>query len=206
MITETDAKRILVQNLKFDDLKIKKLDDFVKNLLIYNKKRNLIAKSTENEVWVRHILDSAQLIKFIDDIKCTGIADLGSGGGFPGIVLAVYYQNYNFHVELFEKSPLKSAFLSNIAKKLGLKCKIICGDVNSLKVQSNYIVCRAFRKLPYILNISRENCIKKHKIIIMKGKNAQQEINKASQMRNYEYRLENSITDNNSKIIILNAE
>ena len=97
-------------------------------------------------------------------------------------------------------------FLSNIKKKLGLKCKIICGDVNSLKVQSNYIVCRAFRKIPHILNISRENCIKKHKIIIMKGKNAQQEINKASQMKNYEYRLENSITDNNSKIIILNAE
>ena len=206
MITESDAKRILVQNLKFDAFKMKKLDDFVKNLLIYNKKRNLIAKSTENEVWVRHILDSAQLIKFIDDIECSGIADLGSGGGFPGIILAVYYQNYNFHVELFEKSPLKSAFLSNITKKLGLKCKIICGDVNSLKVQSNYIVCRAFRKIPHILNISRENCIKKHKIIIMKGKNAQQEINKASQMKNYEYRLENSITDNNSKIIILNAE
>ena len=64
MITESDAKRILVQNLKFDAFKMKKLDDFVKNLLIYNKKRNLIAKSTENEVWVRHILDSAQLIKF----------------------------------------------------------------------------------------------------------------------------------------------
>ena len=90
---------------------IKKLEDFVRNLLIYNKKRNIIAKSTEKDVWFRHILDSAQLIKFIDDKNCTGIADLGSGGGFPGIILAVYYQNYNFHVELFEKSPLKSAFL-----------------------------------------------------------------------------------------------
>ena len=69
-----------------------------------------------------------------------------------------------------------------------------------------HIVCRAFRKLPYILNISRENCVKKHKIIVMKGKNALEEINNTSQMRNYEYRLENSITDNDSKIIILNAE
>ena len=109
-------------------------------------------------------------------------------------------------MKLYEKSPVKSAFLSNISKQLGLDCKIICNDINSVKIDSNYIVCRAFRKLPYILNISRENCVKKHKIIIMKGKNAQEEINNTSQMKNYKYRLENSITDNDSKIIILNAE
>ena len=206
MITETEVKRILVQNLKFDVPKIKKLENFVKNLLIYNKKRNLIAKSTEIEVWERHVLDSAQLIKFIDTKHCTGIADLGSGAGFPGIILALYYQNYNFHVKLYEKSPIKSAFLSKISQMLDLKCKIICNEVNSIKIDSNHIVCRAFRKLPHILNISRENCVKKHKIIVMKGKNAQKEINNTFQMRNYEYRLENSITDNDSKIIILNAE
>ena len=206
MITETEVKRILVQNFKFDAQQIKKLDNFVKKLLIYNKKRNLIAKSTENQVWDRHILDSAQLIKFIDTKYCTGIADLGSGAGFPGIILALYYQNYNFHVKLYEKSPIKSAFLLNISKLLGLKCKIICSDVNLIRIESNHIVCRAFRKLPHILNISRENCVKKHKIIVMKGKNAQEEINNTSQMRNYEYRLENSITDNDSKIIIMNAE
>jgi len=206
LINETEVKRILVQNFKFDVQKIKKLDNFVKNLLIYNKKRNLIAKSTEKQVWDRHILDSAQLIKFINTKYCTGIADLGSGAGFPGIILALYYQNYNFHVKLYEKSPIKSAFLLNISKLLGLKCKIICSDVNLIKIESNHIVCRAFRKLPYILNISRENCVKKHKIIVMKGKNAQEEINITSQMKNYKYRLENSITDNDSKIIILNAE
>ena len=206
MINEYDAERILVQNLKFDTLKIEKIDNFVKKLLIFNKKKNLIAKSTEKQVWVRHILDSAQLVKFIDEKNCSGIADLGSGGGFPGIILAIYYQNYNFHVKLYEKSPIKSVFLSDISKQLGLNCKIICDDVNSLKIESNYIVCRAFRKLPHILNISRENCVKKHKIIVMKGKNAQEEINNTSQMRNYEYKLENSITDNDSKIIILNVE
>ena len=206
MITETEVKRILVHEFKFDAQKIKKLDNFAKNLLIYNKKRNLIAKSTEKQVWDRHILDSAQLIKFIDTKYCTGIADLGAGAGFPGIILALYYQNYNFHVKLYEKSPIKSLFLQNMSKLLRLKCKIIYSDVNSIKIDSNHIVCRAFRKLPYILNISRENCVKKHKIIIMKGKNAQEEINNTSKMRNYKYRLENSITDNDSKIIILSAE
>ena len=206
MINESNVKRILLKDLNFDAPKIKKLDNFVKKLLIYNKKHNFISKNTENEIWDRHILDSAQLIKFIDDKNCSGIADLGTGGGFPGIILAIYFQNFNFHVKLYEKSPVKSAFLSNISNILGLGCKIICNDVNSVKIDSNYIVCRAFRKLPYILNISRENCVKKHKIIVMKGKNALEEINNTSQMRNYEYRLENSITDNDSKIIILNAE
>ena len=170
MINESNVKRILLKDLNFDASKIKKLDNFVKKLLIYNKKHNFISKNTENQIWDRHILDSAQLIKFIDDKNCSGIADLGTGGGFPGIILAIYFQNFNFHVKLYEKSPVKSAFLINISNILGLDCKIICNDVNSVKIDSNYIVCRAFRKLRYILNISRENCVKTHKIIVLKGK------------------------------------
>ena len=206
MITESNVKRILLKDLNFNASKIKKLDNFVKKILIYNKKHNLISRNTEKHIWDRHILDSAQLIKFIDTKNCSGIADLGTGGGFPGIILAIYFQNFNFHVKLYEKSPVKSAFLANISDILGLDCKIISKDINSIKIDSNYLVCRAFRKLPYILNISRENCTKKHKIIIMKGRNAQQEINNTSKMKNYKYRLENSITDKESKIIILNAE
>ena len=206
MITESNVKRILLKDLNFDAPKIKKLDNFAKKLLIYNKKHNLISKNTEKQIWDRHILDSAQLIKFIDVKSCSGIADLGTGGGFPGIILAIYFQNFNFHVKLYEKSPVKSLFLSNISNILGLNCKIICNDINLVKIDSNYIVCRAFRKLSYILNISRENCIKKHKIIIMKGRNAQEEINNTFQMKNYKYKLKSSITDNNSKIIILDAD
>ena len=206
MITESNVKRILLKDFNFDALKIKKLDNFAKKLHIYNKKYNLISKNTEKQIWDRHILDSAQLIKFIDVKSCSGIADLGTGGGFPGIILAIYFQNFNFHVKLYEKSPVKSAFLIDISNILGLNCKIIRNDINSVKIDSNYIVCRAFRKLPYILNISRENCVKNHKIIILKGKNAQEEIDNTSQMKNYKYRLENSITNNDSKIIIINAK
>ena len=206
MITETNVKRILLKDLNFNASKINKLDNFTKNLLLFNKKHNLISKKTEKQIWGRHILDSAQIIKFIDVKECTGIADLGTGGGFPGIILAIYFQNFNFHVKLYEKSPVKSAFLTNISNILDLDCKIICTDINSIKIDSNYIVCRAFKKLPYILNISRENCVKKHKIIILKGRNAQKEINSTSKMKNYRYRLENSITDKESKIIILNTK
>ncbi len=205
MKTEPNVKRILQKDLNFSINQITKLDNFVKYLLNFNKNCNLISKNTEKNIWDRHILDSAQLTKFINQEECNSIADFGSGGGFPGIVLSIFYENYNFHVKLYEKSPLKSDFLRSLIKMLGLKSEVVCSDINSLKIDSNFIVCRAFKKLPQILNISRENCIKRHKMIIMKGRNAQEEINKASQIKNYKYRLEKSITDKDSKIIILNA-
>ena len=198
--------KLILKKLGFSDKCIQKIEIYREKLIKYNSKYNLISKNTEKEIWSRHILDSAQLVSFLDASEATDIADFGSGAGFPGLILAFYYNKNNFHVKLYEKSPIKSAFLSKISKKLDLKCKIICSDLNSIKIDSNHIVCRAFKKLPHILNISRENCVKKHKIIVMKGKNAQEEINNTFQMRNYEYRLVNSITDNYSKIIIMNAE
>ena len=206
MISEQNVKRILRQDLTFDEKKIKKLENFAQKLLIFNRKRNLISKKSEKQVWDRHILDSAQLIKYIDANNCSGIADLGSGGGFPGIILAIFFNNYNFHVKLYEKSPIKSKFLLDVSRTLDLKCKIISGDVNSMKIDSNYIVCRAFKKLSHILNISRENCVKKHKIIILKGKSAQEEVKKTSQLVNFEYKLEKSISEDDSWIVIVNAK
>jgi 16S rRNA (guanine527-N7)-methyltransferase len=200
------VKKYLRENLGFSDKKIQKIHKYIDLLLIFNKKYNLISKSTEKEIWNRHILDSAQIIKYIDFNKGHILSDFGSGAGLPGVIISIANTNPNFHVKLYEKSPVKSSFLTDISNILGLNCKIIRNDINTVKIDSNYIVCRAFRKLSYILNISRENCVKKHKIIILKGRNAQKEINSTSKMKNYKYRLENSITDNDSKIIILNTE
>ena len=205
MILPGSLSLILRKDLNFSEKHISKLRFFAKKLLEFNKSYNLISKSTENDLWNRHILDSAQLVNHIDTFKCDGIADLGSGGGFPGIVLAIFYDNFNFHVKLYEKSAVKAKFLKKIVNELNLKAKVMNIDVNLVKIDVNYITCRAFKKLPYILNISREKCIKKHKIIIMKGKNAQEEINKALKDVIFKYRLEKSITDKKSKIIILDA-
>ena len=205
MILPGSLSLILRKDLNFSEKHISKLRFFARKLLEFNKCYNLISKSTENDLWNRHILDSAQLVNHIDTLKCDGIADLGSGGGFPGIVLAIFYDNFNFHVKLYEKSSVKAKFLKKIVNELNLKAKVMNIDVNLVKIDVNYITCRAFKKLPYILNISREKCIRKHKIIIMKGKNAQEEINKALKDVIFKYRLEKSITDKKSKIIILDA-
>ena len=140
---------ILKNKLNFSSESIEKLDVFSEMLLLANKKRNLISKSTESVLWNRHILDSAQIIQFIDK-NAVDISDFGSGAGFPGIVIAIYDEQKRFHVKLYEKSPVKSSFLTDISNILGLNCKIIRNDINSVKIDSNYIVCRAFRKLSYI--------------------------------------------------------
>ena len=203
MISEQQVKTILLNDLHFNAEKVNKLDKFVSTLLDFNSRRNLIGKSTEKHIWDRHVLDSAQLINFIEPSKCNSLADLGTGGGFPGIVLAIFFSDFNFHVKMYEKSPVKSAFLKEIVAKLDLKAKVYQEDVSTQRIDSNYIVCRAFRKLNYILKISRENCGKKHKIIILSGKTRENDIKKALMSDKYRYRMEKSITKQESKIVII---
>jgi 16S rRNA G527 N7-methylase RsmG len=110
-------------------------------------------------------------------------------------------------VKLFEKSPVKRAFLSNIKEKLNINnIKIEKNIYEEEKIDADIIVCRAFKKLGEILKISREIIKKPHKMIILKGKSAQSEINNLSLGSNCSYKLEKSITDDDSKIIIVNVK
>ena len=104
------AIELLKSSLGFHDKAIKKLIIFHDYLLKWNSRYNLISKSTEDQIWSRHILDSAQLVKFIG-IKRASISDFGSGAGFPGLILAIYYENHGFHVKLVEKSPIKLSLI-----------------------------------------------------------------------------------------------
>ena len=192
--------KILQEDLKFTDQSIDKLKMLEIELLKVNKNRNFISKSTESFIWSRHILDSAQLIKYIS-FKEGSLSDLGSGAGFPGLVLAIFNQNFNFHVKLYEKSQVKRNFLNEMIGKLKLKATLF-SNVFGGKIESDYIVSRAFKKLDKIIQVSREIAKKPHKLIILKGQNAHEEAIKAFKNYKYSYKLEKSMTDEKSKIII----
>ena len=150
---ESEIIKALQNKLNFNNKSIKKLIVFHEYLLRWNKKYNLISKNTENQVWSRHILDSAQLVRFIKDFKSASISDLGSGAGFPGIVLAIFYEDNPFHVKLVEKITNKKDIFGEIISKLTLNVQII-ENAYSDKASADIIVCRAFKKLREIVKIS----------------------------------------------------
>ena len=205
--SKVKAKLILAKNLNFNHEKLKKIELFVNEVLSYNKKYNLISKNSEKDIWHRHVLDSAQLIKHIDSKKFNSLSDLGTGAGFPGIMLSIFYSDIlTFHVKLYEKSKVKVNFIKSIIDKLGLKnVYIYDNDYQSHILDTDYIVCRAFKKLSEILRISRETVKRPHKLIVMLGKSAQDELNKASKGMIYKYKLVPSITESDSKILLVDA-
>jgi len=205
-MTEKEVQTKLLNELHFSQDALYKLDTFCKEVLDYNKKFNLIGKSTIESIWDRHILDSAQLVKFIKFSDGSSLSDLGSGAGFPGLVIAIFNNNPKFHVKLYEKSRVKIKFLRKVCEKLNIRAEIYENDYNSHNIDSTYVVSRAFKKLEEHIRISREIIKVNHKLIILKGRNAEEEIKKLNNNFNCSYSLENSITSPDSKIVIIDIK
>ena len=205
-MNEKEVKFILINKLGFSQDALYKLDIFCREVIKYNQKFNLIAKSTIEQIWDRHVLDSAQLVKFIEFSDNSSISDLGTGAGFPGIILAIFNKNKKFHVKLYDKSNVKTKFLTSVCEKLNIKAEIYENDYRTHEIRTNYVVSRAFKKLEEHIRISREIIKVSHKLIILKGKKAEEEIKKLNNNFNYRYSLEKSITSPDSKIIIVNVE
>ena len=205
-MNEKEVKSILINKLGFSQDALYKIDIFCRELIKYNQKFNLIAKSTIDQIWDRHVLDSAQLVKFIEFNDDSSLSDLGTGAGFPGIILAIFNKNKKFHVKLYDKSKVRTKFLTLVCEKLNIKAEIYENDYITHEIRTNYVISRAFKKLEEHIRISREIIKVSHKLIILKGKKAEEEIKKLNNNFNYRYSLEKSITSPDSKIIIVNFE
>jgi len=197
----------LKTELQFDVKSIALLDVYVDELLKFNKQYNLISKSTESTVWDRHVLDSAQTIKFINPSKKLKICDLGTGAGLPGLIIAIYGYKLGFHVKLYEKSSVKCKFLNNLINKLKID-NVVVENINvyDISISADLVVIRAFKKLSEVLSISREIISTSHKLILLKGKGAEEEIKKVNFGNNYKLEVKKSITDPESKILIFDVK
>ena len=205
-MNEKEVRNILISQLYFTQDSLYKIENFCREVIEYNKKFNLISRSTENQIWDRHVLDSAQLVKFIDFNKDLSLSDLGTGAGFPGIIIAIFNKNPRFRVKLYEKSRVKVKFLNLICEKFNIRAEIYENDYKSHNISSNYVISRAFKKLEEHIRISREIIKVSHKLIILKGKRAEEEIKKLNNNYNYIYNLEKSITSPESKIVIVDIK
>ena len=193
----------LVKLLQVSRETINSLNIYEGLLLENNKKLNLISKSTENILKTRHILDSAQVIDFIDK-NSSVCADLGTGAGFPGIVLSILFKErkYPIRVDLYEKSPKKCQFLRLVIKKLNLNAIVLEKNITKQKnLDSNAIVARAFKPIQSIFKIVTENFENFENLILFLGKNGMQSLLDASKVWEFEYKEQKSVTSDDSLIV-----
>ncbi len=183
---------------------LEELEDYSKAIISRNKRINLISKSTENSIKHRHIEDSAQIIEFIDknDIKiCT---DLGSGAGLPGIVLGILMKPKKplFKIIFYEKSYHKSLFLREMTDRFNLNSEIHRKNIfNEKNLTTDAIISRAFKPLPIIFQIAKNNFKNFKYIILFLGKTGKTIIDKAHENWNFDYEKKKSLTNSQSLIV-----
>jgi len=202
--TQIDTFSRLIQVSRETITSLKKYESY---LIKSNKTLNLIGESTINEIWIRHFLDSSQVIDFIDE-NHKGLIDLGSGAGFPGLVIAILAKDRKIplNVKLIEKSPKKASFLKEIINILNLNAEVL--NLNVLKLPKNLeadlIIARAFKPLKIILPFIDKNTQNWKKIFLFLGKTGQIELLQASKRWDIKYKQRMSITSSDSIVLEIN--
>ena len=170
-----------------------------------NKEINIISKKTD-EKWVireRHIMDSAQIIDFVD-LNSNTTCDLGTGGGMPGLIVAIAMKKIKntMKINLYEKSHNKCVFLKEVSKKLNLNTEIIHKDIFTVKnIETGTIMSRAFKPMPVILNLVRENFKKYKNIIFFMGSSGKKILNETLKEWELGYEVKKSLTNDDSFIL-----
>ena len=183
---------------------LKKYEDL---LIKANKSLNLVGNSTINQIWSRHFLDSAQVIDFVDkNDKC--LVDLGSGAGFPGLVLAIACKDRKIplKIKLIEKSSKKVKFLKDVIEELDLKVEVFNQNIleEEIRFVEDVFIARAFKPLKKILQLMHNNAENYKKIFIFLGKTGKNELLQASKSWDIEYKQRVSVTSSDSMVIEIN--
>jgi 16S rRNA (guanine527-N7)-methyltransferase len=181
---------------------IEKLNKYKDFLISSNKLLNLIGKTTENRIFSRHFTDSAQIYDLIEDKS--EIIDLGSGAGFPGVILKILmdYNQIDGNITLIEKSPKKCKFLQDLSDKLNLTIKVVNLKIENFNLNKiSTIVSRAFKNTVDTMDILFKNNDKIENIILLKGKTYQQELEDAKKKYTFDVEKFRSITSDESFIL-----
>ena len=170
-----------------------------------NREINIISKKTsENDaIRQRHIIDSAQIIDFVD-LNCNTTSDLGSGGGMPGLIIAIIMKKLknSMKIKLYEKSYHKCVFLKDVSNKLNLNTEIIQEDIFKIKnIETGTIMSRAFKPMPIILDLVQKNFGKYKNIILFMGKSGRKILKDSLKIWNLDYEEKKSLTSKDSFLL-----
>ena len=180
-------------------------ENYISMILEKNKKINIISQKTASKKAIidRHIIDSAQIIDFVD-LNSNTTTDLGSGGGMPGIIVAIILKNMKnkMNVHLYEKSYHKSHFLKEVSKELNLNTKIFQKNIFETKnLKTGTIMSRAFKPLPVVLNLVYENFFRYKNLIFFMGKRGKKIFENSKKNWEMEYIEKKSLTNEESFLV-----
>jgi 16S rRNA (guanine527-N7)-methyltransferase len=203
-------KKNLKKSLLFEKLKVSRetcedFEKFTSMILLKNEEINIVSKknSDSSVIMDRHIIDSAQIIDFVD-LNSNTTYDLGAGAGFPGIIIAIMIKNMNINnkVTLYEKSYHKSLFLREVSRKLNLDTEVIQKNIiEATKLKSGTIMARAFKPLPVVLDLVCKNFNSYKNLIVFMGKSGKKSLEEALKNWKFDFEKKKSITNEDSFIL-----
>ena len=194
--------------LKYQNVSRETCVDFEKFIIEIKKRNeeiNLISKETSEQDIIRHrhISDSAQILDFID-LNNNIITDIGSGAGFPGIIVSILVKNLKkkIKVHLYEKSHHKSAFLRKMSRELKLETEVIQKNIFEIKnINSGTIMARAFKPLPIVLELVHKNFNNYKNLILFMGKNGEKTLEDTLKIWDFDFEKKKSITSQDSFLL-----
>jgi len=170
-----------------------------------NKEINLISREMydKKQIRERHIIDCAQIVDFVD-LNYNTTCDLGTGGGMPGLIVAIVMKKIknDMKIYLYEKSYHKSVFLKEVSKKLNLNTDVIQKDIFKVKnINTGTIMTRAFKPMPVILDLVNQNFRKYQNIILFMGRSGRKILNDTLKKWDLDYEEKKSITNDDSFVL-----
>ena len=194
-----------ISNLNVSRETCNEFENLISMIQEKNKEINLISRGIfeKDGIRERHIIDSAQIIDFVD-LNSNTTSDLGTGGGMPGLIVAIVMKKLknNMKINLYEKSYHKCAFLKEVSKKLNLNTDVIQKDVFTVKnIETGTIMSRAFKPMPVILDLVNQNFKKYKNIILFMGSTGRKILNDTLKEWDLDYEEKKSLTSDESFIL-----
>lgn len=182
-----------------------RLKEYEKLLFKWNAKINLVSKSTLDNFWNRHVLDSAQFLSSVGE-KAGKWVDLGSGGGLPGLVVAILSDEIEPVNKLFlvEADVRKAVFLKTVCRELGLKVEVYNNRIEELPPMSaNIVSARALAPLKTLCLYAKNNLEKDGEAVFAKGENWKAELVEAQKKWIFSYEAVKSTLHEGSVVLVL---
>lgn len=198
MIDQESEKESFFNNFRVSYETRAKMEVYAQRLIEANAQHNLVAASTLSCLWRRHFLDSAQLFPLLPSPDIC-LVDLGSGAGFPGLVLALLGVR---EVHLVESIGKKARFLEGVAAELGLKVTIHHARIESIReVKADIVTARAVTALPGLLSLAKPFLKEKAQCLFLKGEKADAELTEASKWWTFHVERISSLSDPSGTIL-----